>query len=153
MVASLVAQLVKNPPAMQEIPVWFLGCEDPLRRIGYQLQYSRASLVAQIVKNPPAMWETWVWYLGREDPLEEHMATHSSFLAWRIPMDRGAWQAVVHGVTKSWTWLSHKAHTQWGLMVMSVGFGVKSTSWKSWLHRVLTTNKLLGLFVPQFLHL
>ena len=37
--------------------------------------------------------------LGQEDPLEEGMATHSSILA----MDRGAWQATVHGVTKSWT--------------------------------------------------
>ena len=32
------------------------------------------------------MWETWVWSLGREDPLEKEMATHSSFLAWRIPL-------------------------------------------------------------------
>ena len=34
------------------------------------------------------------------------MATHSSILAWRIPMDRGAWQTIVHRVTKSWTWLT-----------------------------------------------
>ena len=47
-----------------------------------------ASLVVQTVKNPPAMQETWVRFLGWEDPLEEGMATHSSFLAWRIPMDR-----------------------------------------------------------------
>ena len=40
--------------------------------------------------------------LGQEDPLEEGMATHSSLLAWRILMDRGAWQATVHRVTKSW---------------------------------------------------
>ena len=59
------------------------------------------SLVAQLVKNPPAMWETWVRSLGRDDPLEEGMATHSSVLAWRIPMDRGTWQATVHGVTES----------------------------------------------------
>ena len=32
--------------------------------------------------------------------------THSSILAWRIPMDRGAWRATVHGVTKDQTWLS-----------------------------------------------
>ena len=38
---------------------------------------------------------------GWEDPLEEGMATHSSILAWRIPMDRGAWQAAVHGVAES----------------------------------------------------
>ena len=67
------------------------------------LKQRRASLVAQMVKNPPAMWEAWVQSLGWEDPLEESMATHSSVLTWRIPMDRGAWWAMVHGVTKSWT--------------------------------------------------
>ena len=46
--ASLVAQLVKNPPAMQETPVLFLGWEDP--GIGYPFQYSWAFLVAQTVK-------------------------------------------------------------------------------------------------------
>ena len=40
------------------------------------------------------MWEAWVQSLGREDPLEEGMATHSSTLAWRIPIDKGAWQAL-----------------------------------------------------------
>ena len=66
----------------------------------------RASLVAQMVKNLPAMHETWVWSLGGEDSQEEGMATHPSILAQRIPMDRGAWQATVHGVTKSRTQLS-----------------------------------------------
>ena len=41
--------------------------------------------------------------LGQEDPLEKEMATRSSILAWKNPMDRGAWRAVVHGVAKSWT--------------------------------------------------
>ena len=72
----------------------------PGEGIGYPLQYSWASLVAQTVKNPPAMWETWVWSLCWEDPLEEGMDTHSRILAWRIPMDRGAWQAIVHGVSE-----------------------------------------------------
>ena len=49
-----------------------------------------ASLVAQLVKNPPAMWGSWVRSLSWEDPLEEGMAAHSSILAWRISMDRGA---------------------------------------------------------------
>ena len=44
-----------------------------------------SSLVAQLVKNPPAMWETWVRSLGWEDSPEKGTATHSSFLAWRIP--------------------------------------------------------------------
>ena len=62
-----------------------------------------ASLMAQVVKNLPAIWETWVQSLGWEDALEEDMATHSNILAWRTPMDRGAWWAAVHGVTKSRT--------------------------------------------------
>ena len=37
--------------------------------------------------------ETWVQSLGWEDLLEEGMATHSSIIAWRSPMNRGAWQA------------------------------------------------------------
>ena len=38
--------------------------------------------------------------LGGEHPLEKEMATHSSILAWGNPMDRGAWRATVHGVTR-----------------------------------------------------
>ena len=63
----------------------------PGKGICYPLQYLWASLVAQMVKHPSAMREAWVPSLGWEDPLEEGMATHSSILAWRIPMDRGAW--------------------------------------------------------------
>ena len=57
--------------------------------------------MAQLVKSLPAMWETWDRSLGQEDPLEEGMATHSSILAWRIAMDRGAWRATVPGVAKN----------------------------------------------------
>ena len=42
----------------------------------------------------------------REDALKKSTATHFSILTWRIPMDRGAWWATVHGITKSWTRLS-----------------------------------------------
>ena len=49
--------------------------------------------------------------LGREDPVEEGMATHSSLLAWRILMDKGAWRATANGVTKSQTRLSDSAHS------------------------------------------
>ena len=45
--------------------------------------------------------ETWVHSLGWEDPLEEGMAPYSSLLAWRIPMDRGAWRAAARGVAES----------------------------------------------------
>ena len=78
----------------------------PGEGIGYPLQYSWASLVAQTVKNAPVMWETWVQSLDWEDSLEEGMATHSTILASRIPMDRGTWWATVHGIAKSQTQLS-----------------------------------------------
>ena len=54
-----------------------------------------------VVKNPPVkagdLRDVGLW----EYPLEEGTATHSNILAWRIPMDRGAWSATVHDVTKS----------------------------------------------------
>ena len=53
-----------------------------------------------MVKNLPAVKETLVQSLGCEDPLEKEMATHFSILAWRIPVDRGAWRATVHGVAR-----------------------------------------------------
>ena len=43
------------------------------------------------------MQETQVQSLGWEELLEEGMATHSSILAWKIPMDREVWQATVRG--------------------------------------------------------
>ena len=91
--ASLVAQLVKNPCAMQETPVRFLGWEDLLEE-GHRLP----TLVLlgfpgglDGIKNLPAVRETWVSSLGWKDPLEEGMTTHSSILAWRILTNRGAW--------------------------------------------------------------
>ena len=71
----------------------------------HHITQRRAFWVVQLIKNPPAMHDTWVQSLGWEDTMEKGMATHSSILAWRIPMDRGAWWATVHGVTKSWTQL------------------------------------------------
>ena len=50
-----------------------------------------------MVKN---LQETWFQSLGWEDPLEKGMETHSSILAWRIPMDRGAWQTTICGVQR-----------------------------------------------------
>ena len=80
-----------------------------------QIKSSGASLVAQMVKNLPAMRETWVLSLGWEDPLE---ATHCSILAWRISMDRGAWQATVHRVAKSQTPL--KQHSMQAYIYMVI---------------------------------
>ena len=86
--ASLVTQLVKNLPAMQETQLdsWV---KIPWRRDRGPTPAFLDSLVVQTVKNLPIVIETWVWSLDWEDPLEEVMATHSSVLAWRIPMDRG----------------------------------------------------------------
>ena len=53
-----------------------------------------------MVKNSPAMHDTQVRFLGREDPLEEGMLT-LQYSCLENPMDRGAGQATVHGVTKS----------------------------------------------------
>ena len=74
--------------------------EETVGKLASGCTFKGASLVAQMVKNLPAMRETCVGSLGWEDPLEEGMATHSSTLAWRIPMDRGAWRATVHEGSK-----------------------------------------------------
>ena len=60
-----------------------------------------------MVKNSLETQETWVQSLGWEDSLEEGMATHTSILAWKIPMGRVAWWATVHGVAKSQTQLTN----------------------------------------------
>ena len=73
------------------------------------LHYSRATQVAQwerICLPMQEMQEKQVRFLCQEDPLEEGMATHSIILAWRNPMEGGAWQATVHGITKSRTQLN-----------------------------------------------
>ena len=82
----------------------------PGEGIDYPLQCSWASLVAQMLKLLPAIQETWIWSLGWEDLLEEGMATDSSILAWRIPMDKGAWPAMVHGVACKTELLSTTQH-------------------------------------------
>ena len=85
MLASMIAQLVKNLLAMQN-PSSIPGSgRSAGEGISYPLQYSWVSLVAQLVKNPSAMWQTWVRSLGCEDTLEKEKASHSSILPWRIP--------------------------------------------------------------------
>ena len=56
-----------------------------------------------MVKNAPAMQETWVQSLGREEPLEKEKGNPFQYPCLENSMDRGAWQAVVRGVTKSQT--------------------------------------------------
>ena len=61
--------------------------------------------MALVVKNLPANAGDVGSIPGWEDPLEEGMPAHSSILAWRIPMDRGAWRATIRRVAKSQTQL------------------------------------------------
>ena len=142
--ASLIAQLVKNPPAMQEPPVWFLGRKDPL---GFQ--YSWASLVAQLVKNPTAMQETWVGSLGWEDPLEKWKATHSSILAWRIPWTR-TWLSDFHFHFSSWWFKGAPLQTSSVLSPCSTLLSgpLPCESWPQWPLQILnyvSTQKAWGL--------
>ena len=65
--------------------------------------------------------EIWFRSLGWEDALEEVMATHSSVLAWRIPVDRGAWRATVHWVAKCWTPLK-RLSTHTDSIYIALGF-------------------------------
>ena len=60
-------------------------------------------MVAQVVKNLPAKQQTWVQSRGMDGPLEEEIATHYNNSCLENSMDRGAWQAVIHGVAKNWT--------------------------------------------------
>ena len=83
-----------------------LTTQQVLHRYLMLLSEHTVSVVVQMVKRLPAMQETQDRSLGQEDPLEVDMATHSSILPWRIPIDRGAWQVTVHGVAKSQTRLS-----------------------------------------------
>ena len=93
----------------------------------YMFRYVQCRIYAfQVVlevNNPPANAGNlmWVRSLGWEDPLEEGMETHSSILAWRILVDRGAWKAIVHRVTQNWAWLKQLSmHTQWHISIIMV---------------------------------
>ena len=96
--ASLIAQLVKNPPAMQETQM-----DSWVRKILWRRDRLPTPIFlgfpgGSVGKNLPIMQETWVQSLGWEDPLEKGKATHFSILAWRIP-----WTIQSMGVAKSWT--------------------------------------------------
>ena len=56
----------------------------------------------------PAMQEARVWSLGLEDSPGEGNGYPLQYSCLGNPMDRGSWQATVHGVKKSWTLLSDK---------------------------------------------
>ena len=86
--ASLVTQLVKNPPSMRETPISSICVRKiPWGRDRLPTPVFLGFLVAQMVKNPPAMRETWF------DPWVGKPLQYSCL---ENPMDRGAWQAIVH---------------------------------------------------------
>ena len=87
------------------------------------------------------MQETRVRSLGQEDPLEEKIATHSSILAWKTPIDSGAWRTPVCGVAKSRTRLSmHTVVVQW------IGIGALTVwGWGQSLVREPRSHKSLGV--------
>ena len=64
-------------------------------------------LISQMVNTPSAMQETPVQCLGQEDSPGEGNGNLLQYSCLENTMDRGAWWAIVHGVTKSWTWLSY----------------------------------------------
>ena len=92
-----------------------------------------AFLVGQIVKKSACNKGDPGLIPGWENPLEEKMATHSSILAWRIPMDRGARWATVYRATKSQTWLTHNTHT-YIVQFSSVQFNCSVVSYYLWPH-------------------
>ena len=99
-----LGQAAHHPPRERFPYLMAVACQDLTVSLGSTstgpscLTRTRASLVPQTVKNLPAMQETWVQSPGWEDPLKEGMATHSSILAWRIPMDRGGFRAPMESV-------------------------------------------------------
>ena len=144
--ASLIAQLVKNPPAMQETPVRFARSgRSAGEGIGYPVQCSWASLVAQLVKNPPAMRESWVWSLGWKDPLENGKATQSSVLSWRIPWT--VWSMGPQIVGHNWvTFTFTRCVQQSCAFIMKLSYLL--------LHYVLpNTGPVCHLFAYSFIHL
>ena len=97
--ASLVAQMVKNLPAMQETPTLIPGSgRSPGEGIGYPLQYSWASLVAQMVKNLPAMQEAWVQSLAEKIPWRREWLSTPVLLPGEF---HGLKLATVHRVAES----------------------------------------------------
>ena len=109
----LVAQLVKNPPAMQETLVRLPVTKIPWRRDRLPTPVFLGFPGGLDSKELPAMRETWVWSLGWEDPLGEGMAIHSVFLpgeshGQRSLIDCSPWG---HRESNTTEWLTHVAQT------------------------------------------
>ena len=101
--AFLVAQLVKNSPAKQETLVQFLGRKIPLRRDRLPTPVFLGFPGGSDSKESPCNVGDLGSIPGLGRSPGRGMTTHSSILAWRIPMDIRAWQATVHRIADSWT--------------------------------------------------
>ena len=88
MSASTLKCLMENYCIIYSTEIGKLDMPQMLKSETDIFQHLEASLVTQMVKYLPAMQETWFQPVVWEGPLEEGMATHSSILAWRIPLDR-----------------------------------------------------------------
>ena len=84
--------------------------------------------MAQMAKNLHAIRETWDHSLHWEDPLEEGMAVHSSILAWRILMDRGAWWATIYRVAKSQIRLSNQH--KYSMQTLNLAFFIQHNAFE-----------------------
>ena len=109
-----------------------------------------------MVKDPPANAEDgrWAWSLGGEDPLKKEMITHSGILAWEIPWTEWTWWATVHGVVKSWTWLSdwnnNSVNIKWLISFSSVQFRFSVMSDSLWPHESQHTRSPCPSLVPLY---
>ena len=114
--SSLVAQLVNNLPVLKEILVQFLGWEDPLEK-GWATHSSILGLlwVVQRVKNLPANAGDLGSIPGLGQYPGEGNGYPFQYSGLENSIDRGDWQAIVHGVSKSQTWLSdfHTLDPSW----------------------------------------
>ena len=107
------------------VQIWFWY--PTFNYLGYkprsQISGSYASLATQTVKNLPAVQETQVQSLGREDPLEKGMATHSSFLAFRVPWTRrlegySTWGCKESDTTEQVSTHTHTHLLLWGWLLL-----------------------------------
>ena len=105
--------MVKNLPAMQESLLWNF----PWRNDRLPTQVFLGFPGGSITKESTCSGEPWVRSMSWEDHLEQGMATHSSILAWRISMDRGAWRAAYSswGLRELDTTERHSTHSTKGL--------------------------------------
>ena len=93
--------LLAEPPGKPRAVLVLQNLVESPRELPYAADASYWLLVFQVTQlvkkkkkkhlSKQEMLETWVRSLGQEDHLEYEMAAHFSYLAWKIPMDRGAW--------------------------------------------------------------